>query len=194
VPADALRVLDVGCGDGTFAARLRERAPDMTLIGIDPLTGDDEPFDQRITGFYPQDMPASDPFDCVVFNDVLEHNSDPNSILRATTPLIAPGGRLVASIPNVRHFHVLVPLVLHGRFDYRPIGILATDHVRFFTRATMLELFDDSGYTVDRQAPINVTTDGKRGLANRLAGGRLIEFVAPQYVVVAHPTQNGSST
>jgi 2-polyprenyl-3-methyl-5-hydroxy-6-metoxy-1,4-benzoquinol methylase len=185
VPRGVERVLDVGCGDGLFASRLKEREPGIEIIGIDPVCGTDVPFNERITGRYPEDLPPGDRFDCVVFNDVLEHNLDPGTILRKTIRLLRPRSTVIASIPNVRHFGVVYPLVGRGRFDYRDKGILDRTHVRFFTRATMRELFEENGYVVTEQAPINVIVKGKRGLLNRISGQRLMEFVAQQYVIVA---------
>ena len=37
VPRGVARVLDVGCGDGLFASRLKEREPGTEIVGIDPL-------------------------------------------------------------------------------------------------------------------------------------------------------------
>jgi hypothetical protein len=190
VPDHAQRVLDVGCDDGRFAAHLRRASPGRVIWGIDLKAGDAAPYDRRIRGRYPDDLPAVEPFDCVVFNDVLEHNVDPGAILRATVPLIHTTGTVVASIPNIRDFRVVVPLVVKGRFDYRDFGILDRTHLRFFTRATMRELFEGNGYVVSHQEPINISEDGKRGLINRLSGRRLTEFVAQQYVTVAHPAHN----
>jgi hypothetical protein len=55
----------------------------------------------------------------------------------------------VASIPNIAHGSVRLAL-LNGEFRYRVTGLLDSTHLRFFTRETIDELFEDAGYTVTR--------------------------------------------
>ena len=44
--------------------------------------------------------PAS--LDLILCLDVLEHLVDPWSVVRRLSPLLAPGGRLIVSVPNIR--------------------------------------------------------------------------------------------
>jgi O-antigen biosynthesis protein len=84
-------------------------------------------------------------FDVIVFGDVLEHLRDPLPALRQARTLLAPGGYVVISIPNVAHGDVRMSLLL-GRFPYRNLGLLDNTHLRFFTRANLRELLDDAGF------------------------------------------------
>jgi glycosyltransferase involved in cell wall biosynthesis len=52
---------------------------------------------------------------------------------------------VIASIPNVSHLAVRA-MLLEGRWDYANLGLLDRDHVRFFTRKTIEQLFQDAGY------------------------------------------------
>jgi 2-polyprenyl-3-methyl-5-hydroxy-6-metoxy-1,4-benzoquinol methylase len=188
VPDGTGRLLDVGCDTGRFGDLLRARFPDAEIWGIDPSPPDREhSFDQRITGLFPDALPACPPFDCIVFNDVLEHTADPWAVLADTRRLLSSTGRVVASIPNVRHRSVLRPLVLHGQWQYEEQGVLDRTHLRFFTRASMIDLFHDSGFEVLEIQPINVDVYGKLARVNRLLQGRLTEVVALQYALVARP-------
>ena len=106
-------------------------------------------YDEVITGYFPQVL-AVDPaqtFDLVTFNDVLEHIIDPWATLRETLTYLNPGGKVIATVPNIRYAPVLWQL-LKGRWDYTDIGTLDRTHVRFFTRATMIEMFEGAGYRV----------------------------------------------
>lgn len=94
---------------------------------------------------------------------------------------------MVASIPTVRHASVVVPLVRGGRWDYADDGLLDRTHLRFFTKATMAELFVDAGYDVEHQVVVNITPMGGLLHLLRLIGRRREEFLAEQYVVVARP-------
>jgi SAM-dependent methyltransferase len=76
-----VRVLDVGCGDGTLSALLKQKRPDITVQGIDVL--------QRLQTHIPVKLfdgstfPfASASFDVVLFSDVLHHTVDATILLR----------------------------------------------------------------------------------------------------------------
>jgi len=188
VPADVTSVLDVGCATGRFGATLRAARPRAAIHGIDPTPHDDtrsNPYATRTTGMYPDDLPAGVRYDYIVFNDVLEHMPDPWAALTATRELLNDDGRVVASIPNVRHLTVLLPLVLKGRWRYDDSGILDRTHLRFFTRSSMRDLFESSGYEVLQVQPLRVTKPKLIGRVNRMLGGAFTEFIAHQYAVVA---------
>jgi ubiquinone/menaquinone biosynthesis C-methylase UbiE len=75
------QVLDVGCGDGTIAARLVEALPGISLQGIDVLVRPDTKV--LVTAFDGQTVPFPDKsFDVVMFVDVLHHTDNPTVLLR----------------------------------------------------------------------------------------------------------------
>jgi SAM-dependent methyltransferase len=79
LPEDA-RVLDVGCGDGTIAARLSECLPSIRLHGIDVLVRPETKI--PVEAFDGQTIPFLDKsFDFVMFVDVLHHTDDPMVLL-----------------------------------------------------------------------------------------------------------------
>jgi len=151
----ARRLLDVGCGRGGFGFALRRGSRRVDeLWGIEPHPEAAEEakthFDHVITGMYPDDLPAEERFDVVVFNDVLEHMPDPWGALESTRGILTPEGRVVASIPNIRYWPILWDLVVRGRWTYTDTGTLDRTHLRFFTRGSALALFRDAGYDVER--------------------------------------------
>lgn len=179
------KVLDVGCHKGAFGAALALRGSEVW--GIEP---DQEAaavaasrLRKVVVGKYPEDFHESESFDCIVFNDVLEHMVDPTAALIAARQHLSPRGYVVASIPNVRNIRVLWPLAMRGRWDYQDVGILDRTHLRFFTPTTMRELFEQHHYQVERQVPIVISPRKQRVL--RLLGRRVSEFLAPQFVMVA---------
>ena len=87
-------------------------------------------------------------FDAVLFGDVLEHLEDPSDALTRVRPWLRPGGVVIASVPNAGHWSIVDDL-LRGRFDYVPYSLLSGTHVRLFTRRTLTDLFEASGYRVD---------------------------------------------
>jgi SAM-dependent methyltransferase len=86
-------------------------------------------------------------FDVVLLADVLEHMLDPRRLLLQAKERLAPGGRLLVSLPNVAHWSVRAQVAM-GKFDYTNKGILDRGHVRFFTRASAERLFADAGLRV----------------------------------------------
>lgn len=161
----------------------------IEVWGIEANEGDasvaERHLSRVIVGRYPEVMPDGPTFDCITFNDVLEHMVDPGGALASARSYLAEDGCVVASIPNVRHASVLVPLVLHGRWDYQDRGILDSTHLRWFTKATMRELFEENGFVVESQAAINVTPTVGKDRLFRLLGKRREDFLAQQFVVVA---------
>ena len=88
-------------------------------------------------------------FDCIVCGDVLEHLRQPARLLERARHWLSGQGRLVASIPNIRHHSVLRSL-LSGNWTCEPAGLLDDGHLRLFTRRTIEELFRSTGYILSR--------------------------------------------
>ena len=81
IPADALTVLDVGCGDGTIDTLLLRRRPGLAITGVDVLVRPETRIPVR--QFDGQRLPFEDgAFDVVMFVDVLHHTLDPLVLLR----------------------------------------------------------------------------------------------------------------
>jgi 2-polyprenyl-3-methyl-5-hydroxy-6-metoxy-1,4-benzoquinol methylase len=160
VPADARRILDVGCASGGFGVALREADPDRVVWGIeaDPQAAAvaADRYHRVVTGLFPDALAGLDvTFDCLVFNDVLEHLADPWTALRDGLRHLEPGGAVVVSIPNIRYVGTVVDLVLRGNWAYADRGVLDRTHLRFFTRRTAVELVAGAGLTVEKVKGIN---------------------------------------
>ena len=198
VPETAGTILDVGCGAGAFAASLREaRGEGLEIWGLemDPAAARlaEGILDHVHVGDAAKILPnlPEGHFDCIVCNDVLEHVADPETLLRALRPLLRPGGRIVASIPNVRYFFNVIDLVVHGRWEYTDEGILDRTHLRFFTRASIRKMFADCGYGIERMAGINATGSLKFQAVNLLTFGRWQDMKFLQFAVVGTPISDG---
>ena len=150
----ATRVLEFGCATGYMSQVLKDRLG-CTVVGIEidrdaaaiaeqhterVIVGDAEKID------YAAEL-AGEEFDVVLFADVLEHLKEPADVLRRVRPFVAENGVVVASIPNIAHASVRLAL-LGGEFRYREWGLLDDTHLRFFTRASIQDLFEETGYTV----------------------------------------------
>ncbi len=185
------RVLDVGCSLGGFGVALRDRDANQPTVGIelDPLAAGQARgrYDKVLVGAYPEALDPAERFDCIVFNDVLEHLVDPWEVLRRSVDHLTPSGCVVASIPSIRFLPAVVRLVVLGQWTYTDAGTLDRTHLRFFTGKSMLDLFTSSGYAVDSINPINPWRD-QEWLRTLLPD----DMACMQLVVVAHPS--GDST
>jgi len=179
VPADASSVLDVGCGSGVFGARLKADRPELEVWGVEPVTAAAAEaaavLDRVVVGGFPDVVPELERrFDVVVFNDVLEHLVDPWGALEATHAVVAEGGAVVASVPNVRNWRTIIDLVRHGRWEHEASGIHDADHLRWFTRRTLVEAFERAGWAVEVAAMENPSGFGRDRLF-----GTLLRPIAP---------------
>jgi len=136
-------------------------------------------------------------FDVVLAGDVLEHTINPRLVLEQIRQLIAPGGYLVLSVPNVAHGDVRLAL-LTGEFKYRDVGLLDRTHRTFFTRETLVEFLEAGGFE-DLEVFASTTAIGTTEVRPNLAGipQSLVDYVTSdplsavyQFVVRARPIQN----
>lgn len=169
------RVLDLGCSDGRVAQRLRDLGHHVTGVDVEALDGVKERVDRFVQANLDQGLPPDldGPYDVVLAADVLEHLRHPEELLDQLHDVLAPGGTVLASVPNFGHWYPRLRVAL-GRFDYDRRGILDADHVRFFTRRSFERLAAGRGFAVARREatglPIEVaqrggsTLDGEQDL------------------------------
>jgi 2-polyprenyl-3-methyl-5-hydroxy-6-metoxy-1,4-benzoquinol methylase len=162
VPLSARRVLDVGCGSGAFVRALSESL-NAEFWGVE-LSPDAAR--ARFPGFHRYlvgsitDKLSELPdryFDCIVFNDVLEHLMEPFSVLEVLKRKLTPAGVIVASVPNVRYIKNLVHLLVEKDWKYQDEGILDRTHLRFFTRKSLLRSLTENGWNVQTCKGISPT-------------------------------------
>lgn len=132
-------VLDVGTAGGYLGRALA--AVGHTVVGVEADPAAAAVAAPAYTAMHVVDLAAlgqlpEAPFDVIVAGDVLEHVADPAAALRALVAQLAPGGRVVLSVPNVAFVLVRLAL-LAGRWEYAPRGILDVSHLRFFTRRSL---------------------------------------------------------
>lgn len=149
-----LRVLDIGCGDGYLARLLAERGFEVT--GIERRGGYTSAFPAEVE-LVEADLEAGLPdlrrsYDFVLCADVLEHVRWPDQLLREVRQVLAPGGVLVASLPNSGNIWFRLN-VLAGRFPRDDKGLFDRTHLHFFMWKGWSELFLEAGFAVRRVIP-----------------------------------------
>jgi 2-polyprenyl-3-methyl-5-hydroxy-6-metoxy-1,4-benzoquinol methylase len=182
------RVLDVGCGTGSWAPALRGKGAE-TIVGIEyaPAAADQAELTYDRLVREPVENVALahlgyEPFDTIIAADVIEHLVDPWHELRRWTKWLASDGQLIISVPNLRYVRIILSLI-QGRFDYSDEGgLMDRTHLRWFTRRSLARELERAGWTVVKWG----APDGPRSRRlNRLTGGLLEDFLVPQIRAVA---------
>jgi SAM-dependent methyltransferase len=138
------RILDIGCGQGDTIAELAARYPQAELAGIDFSRTGVEVARAKVprASFARRDLLApGEPEPAMlgwathgICSEVLEHVDDPVTLLRNARAYLAPGCRLVVTVPGG-------PM---SAFD-RHIG-----HRRHYTAESLRRLLIDAGFEVER--------------------------------------------
>jgi len=194
LPAKMARILDLGCGTGATTGAVRKARAVAWAGGVEYMPD----IAARATGNFERlwvgDAAAADleaeiapgSLDLALCLDVLEHMVDPWTMVKRLTALLAPGGRLIVSVPNVRNYRFIIGLITRGDFRYRDFGLLDRTHLRFFVKDTAAELATCGGLTLVSAASIQTFKPHEpRGILNALTFGRLEGFLAKQWLIVA---------
>jgi len=192
IPEDASIILEFGCGCGTFAQLIIERYG-SEYWGVEICPEAAEIASKKLDKVLACDAAESinqlpdNYFDCIIFNDVLEHLADPYTLLKLLKIKFTDKGVIVASIPNVRYWTNFKKYILHGSWEYTEVGILDKTHLRFFTLSSIKNTFKNLGYEI-------ITLDGLRPrrsktlkLLNILFLGKLSDVKYLQFACVARP-------
>ncbi len=193
IPESSQIILEVGCGEGNFLRQLKSDSRELWGIelNVDAASKATEVCDFAFSGDFDSQfdkLPKSH-FDCIVFNDVLEHMYEPWSVLNRCKHLLSSNGVIVCSIPNFRYIsNLITEIVLDGEFRYKPEGgILDDTHIRFFTSKSILRMFKEQGYTVISHEGLHTCKSWKEKLFIFLSFGILKDSKYKGFATVAKP-------
>lgn len=156
-------VLDIGCSDGSFGKRLKEKTG-AEVWGIEFMPEEagkaQEVLDKIFTGScekFIDDLPENH-FDAIYFNDILEHLEDPYTILKKVKPKLKNKGVVISSIPNIRYYKAILNLLFKKDWEYEAQGVMDKTHLRFFTGKSIKRMYEEQGYKVLTHEGINGTS------------------------------------
>ncbi len=136
---ERLRILEVGAGAGYISLKLGEAG--HTVTSIEPGSSYRHYWERYgikvLNTFFPTPE-APGPFDLVVSYGVLEHIEDTVAFIRAMVEHLAPGGKIVAAVPNDSE-EILVG----------DPGMLAHEHYLYFMPPAFRRLLEAGGVKVD---------------------------------------------
>lgn len=155
IPRASANLIEIGCSSGALAREYKKINPACRYLGIDidenyvklAATHCDATLAMNIDNADESFYNANCMADCWIFGDTLEHLQNPWGVLNHIRKVIPKNGSVVACIPNAQHWSLILKLCI-GDFRYEDQGLLDRTHLRWFTRQTIIELFNDTGFNV----------------------------------------------
>lgn len=191
-------VLELGCGSGGTGQATLAEGKAGRYVGIELSASAASVAREHLAEVLVGDVATVDlsglrgAFDALIISEVLEHLTDPWTVLRRLRECLKPGGRVYASSPNVAHWKVIREL-LAGRFNYEERGVMDRTHLRWFTPKTYRKLFEDTGFQVLEVRPVT-PMKSRTWLLDQLTGGRLRHLLYSQTMVVARAAEAKCNT
>jgi SAM-dependent methyltransferase len=137
-------VLEVGAGIGTITRRLVESDPDLEIVALEPAANVFEDLasyaalEARVSAHREtlrEHLTAEgEPFDAVIYLNVLEHVEQDAQELRLAATVLRPGGTLLVFGPALEW--------LYGELDYK------AGHYRRYSVAGLRRLVREAGFEV----------------------------------------------
>jgi len=171
---EGVRMLDIGSGTGNFSERFSESFPSARVHGLEmSQTGVDlasrrlpqATFEQRdLLQPLPAGSKPAVQATHAVCSEVLEHLDDPATLLRNAMPYMAPGCRLVVTVPGGKP----------NAFD------LHIGHRRHYTADDLRQLLESAGFEVELATGVGFPFFNLYRLMTTWRGIRLKEDVSGQ--------------
>lgn len=192
-------MLEVGCAQGTFLEIAVNRG--FQCLGLEPNNGLFQIASKRglklVSGFFPDDLPQTDTFDCVVFNDVFEHIPDTRVVMQNCHSRLSDGGILMLNIPMSTGIFYQVGRIFHKMGWKTPVERLwqvgsMSPHLYYFNRSNLTDLGEQCGFKVVAYERLKTVT--LNGLWKRLRVASNFGFLSSVFIwtatLVAMPVLN----
>lgn len=160
---EELRVLDVGCGNGSQLALPLLRCG-FRLKGVDTDARSIEHARKLSAGLAGaefvcarlEELPEEELFDVVILSEVLEHLAEPRALLSESVKRLRPDGIVIVTVPNgygefeldswlfrkLGLQRVVDALAKQSRDPLASTDNMESGHIQFFTRSRLRRLFD----------------------------------------------------
>jgi 2-polyprenyl-3-methyl-5-hydroxy-6-metoxy-1,4-benzoquinol methylase len=150
---NCMRVLDIGCGNGSLAKYLHENG--MEVTGVEPSGSGIENARKKLpdAAFYcmgvydPPEQIAENNFDAIVSTEVIEHLFYPRELLRFAAAKLKPGGTIILTTPYHGYLKNLI-LSITGKWDSHHTALWDGGHIKFWSKATLSRLLTEEGFEV----------------------------------------------
>lgn len=138
------RLLDVGCGDGSFLHRMQQKGWQVAGVDFDPqaVAAARRRYGlELVVGDLQSAQFGRESFDAVTLNHVIEHLFDPRETLQEVRRVLRPGGLLVVVTPNPESLG-------HRRHGAHWFGLDPPRHLHLFPPATLRRVVEQAGFRI----------------------------------------------
>lgn len=154
------RVLDLGCGHGANTSKLFGDRPDLDVVGLDISPKAIAAYSKVRPGLLAdaEHLPfATDSFDLVVSDDVVEHLVDTDGYAKEIHRVLRPGGYLTLSTPNLAAWFNRIALLMGVQPAYSEVsfekvfgrpGSDLVGHLRLFTGKSIVQFLEHHRFEV----------------------------------------------
>lgn len=162
IPKNVKRVLDVGCGEGGTLCLIEEELG-SEVWGVEYVKEKADIAKKKIEHIFAgkiEDNIDNLPdkyFDIIIALDVLEHLEYPEDTILKLKNKLTDSGYFMSSIPNVRHWSCIYPLLFKRDWKYEDAGILDYTHLRFFTKKSIKRMYEKLGFDIVTHVGIGKT-------------------------------------
>jgi SAM-dependent methyltransferase len=153
-PLAGKRVLEFGCGLGTYMREMRRFTPHVFGFDVEVerlIDGKRKGVDGMLAGVGERLPFADNSFDVVFTNEVLEHVQDDAQAAHELARVLRPGGRSVNFVPNRLYFFETHGIYWRGEYKFgnklfvnwlpTPLRDKLAPHVRAYTAAGIRGIF-----------------------------------------------------
>lgn len=128
--AAGMRVLDIGCAEGTLFVKLSEYCAGLTFVGVEPSEGFADYARQttRCSTYPSLDAlfgSGEGSFDLIIVNHVLEHVDNPTDLLGKLMVLLDTGGKIYVDVPDADRYATPDSLHIAHLFHFSPRTLIA---------------------------------------------------------------------
>ncbi len=170
------KILDIGCGDGSFLEKFAGNKWQLTGIEINRNLAKQAKLKLKKANILTQPVQhiklTEQSFEIITMWHVLEHLPNPKIVLNSLSNLISPDGYLVIEVPN-------------GNSIYRKLFrahwqlLLLPQHLFFWTKKSLTLVLNEAGFqTTFISYPGILSFSGSSSFANLFRSKRVNSFVA----------------
>ncbi|MBN2067833.1 MAG: class I SAM-dependent methyltransferase [Candidatus Diapherotrites archaeon] len=182
-------LLDVGCGDATMTAQIRDalkcNAKAVELVDENVRKARAKGIEVKKVDLNREKLPFKQAsFDAVLAGEVLEHVIDSDGLLLEIKRVLKKGGTLILSVPNTASWYNRAMLL----FGYLPLFIESgsrksygtpygrlNGHVKAFTKKSLEEMLRENGFEIAKVVGSGFSRAGQEEYSSaiEMAGAKL---------------------
>ncbi|MFC2135028.1 class I SAM-dependent methyltransferase [Bacteroidota bacterium] len=197
IPPQSKSLLDVGCGGGYTAKYIKENFRMDIVEGVEISPEIIDTARSNVDKLYTLNLENVENFyeifqrqyDCILLLDILEHMVNPYVVLSRIKTILSKNGVLIISLPNIRHYRAVAPLLFLNEWKYTSAGPLDRTHLRFFTLKSMRRIINEAGFEIISEQPKRSYTKSFT-IVNLLSFGFLSKFSVLQYLFLCRYIKN----